>query len=304
MLHSTDGKWRWIAAVTLSLAIHLALLFGGAYRAFRVPAEAAASVKPMVIKLPPAEPRSVVETHEAAKEPPQNAAHVSDRDARALNLASADARQRPRADRHADFDEPGSPPTPPPQQARAPAEEPVSAEARRPPSPTPAANPSDTVEPSPDDSKTEPAHRAQETQLAQAENIPIPPDPAQPPQTSRGSIEGGVSSEGFLQFEAIRDEVAPYLLEIRKKVELRWRALLVMQYSGATPTTAIIRCAIRSDGRLVFAEITAPGDSPSYAALCKEAIQRAAPFGPFPFKVPDLYRSQNLDITWTFHFLE
>jgi hypothetical protein len=41
----------------------------------------------------------------------------------------------------------------------------------------------------------------------------------------------------------------------------------------------------------------------TYAPLCREAIEKAAPFSAFPFKVPEIYRDENLEIRWTFSFL-
>lgn len=136
--------------------------------------------------------------------------------------------------------------------------------------------------------------------VAKAE--PVTPSPDDPGRT-RGRVDGGVKSMGFLSFEAMQSEFAPYLREVRRRVERKWKALIQLRYSGSSATRAVLDCAIRPDGRLVNVSVVEPGDSASYAGLCKEAIERAGPFPPFPFKVPEMYRNQNLEIRWTFSFL-
>ena len=124
-----------------------------------------------------------------------------------------------------------------------------------------------------------------------------------PQGTSRGQIDGGVKNEGFVAYEAIRDKVAPYLKTIRARVERNWQTSLHLKYLGTSPTKAVLDCAIGPDGKLVAVNIVDAGDATGYAAICKEALERAAPFDPFPFQVPDMYQSKNLEIRWTFNFL-
>lgn len=136
--------------------------------------------------------------------------------------------------------------------------------------------------------------------VARADAIPIP-GPDEGP--SRARKPGGVEAEGFANFEAKQHELAPYLKTIREKVEREWRAALQMRYTGTTPTKAVLQCTINPKGEVVNVEIVEPGSSVSYGPLCKDAIQRAGPFGPFPFEVPAIYQNQNLEIRWTFSFM-
>jgi hypothetical protein len=64
-----------------------------------------------------------------------------------------------------------------------------------------------------------------------------------------------------------------------------------------------VDCAISPSGEVVSVTIVDPGESVSFAPLCKEAIEEAGPFPPFPFEVPEAYRNRNLEIRWTFSFL-
>ena len=128
---------------------------------------------------------------------------------------------------------------------------------------------------------------------------------AEVPQSgpSRGQVDGGVKNEGFVAYEAIRDKIAPYLKVIRDRVELNWQTALHLKYLGTSPTKAVLDCSIGSDGKIVSISIVDAGDATGYAPICKEAIERAGPFDPFPFKVPDMYQNKNLEIRWTFSFL-
>lgn len=123
------------------------------------------------------------------------------------------------------------------------------------------------------------------------------------PARARSRVQNAIKDKGFTNFPALEDEIAPYLKEIRNRVERQWKHMLLTKYSGTSPTKAVIDCAISADGKLVTVTIAgAPGDR-IYAALCKEAVEKAGPFAPFPFEVPDLYRNRNLEISWTFGFL-
>ncbi|HPO14664.1 MAG TPA: hypothetical protein PLI09_14585 [Candidatus Hydrogenedentes bacterium] len=143
-----------------------------------------------------------------------------------------------------------------------------------------------------------------EMPVPKPEAAPAPPEiPENVQSVSRGRLYDKVNTIGFPGFEASKDQVAPYLHEVRRRVEKRWNAALLTRYSGVSPTEVVIDCAIASDGRLARVEIVGEPEDRVYAALCKEAVEKAGPFKPFPFKVPDMYRNKNLEIRWTFSFL-
>jgi len=150
-------------------------------------------------------------------------------------------------------------------------------------------------QPEPEQEEAEP----ERMQLAKADPDDMPAEQGQ----TRGRVDGGIAGNGFLSFEAMESEFAPYLREVRNRVERRWKALIQLRYSGSSATKAVLDCAIDPKGRLVHVTVVEPGSSASYAGLCKEAIERAGPFPPFPFEVPAVYREKNLEIRWTFSFL-
>lgn len=119
---------------------------------------------------------------------------------------------------------------------------------------------------------------------------------------TRGRKYRGVRNVGVQGFEALQDQIAPYLKKVEDAVERRWREALFTKYNGSRATEAQIDCEIGPDGTIVSLKITGTPDDRIYAALCKEAIEKAGPFGPFPFKVPEIYRNRNLEIRWSFNF--
>ena len=169
------------------------------------------------------------------------------------------------------------------------------------PSPSPASEPDVTQEPEPEIAVEQPETIMLPDSFQMAQAMPVPENPQS--GNSRGRLDNAVRNEGFTNFDAIQDQLAPYLREIRRRVERRWNEALLTRYSGTSPTVAVVDCAIAPDGTLVQVNIIGEPRDRVYAALCMEAIQRAAPFSPFPFEVPDIYRGQNLEIRWTFNFL-
>lgn len=161
-------------------------------------------------------------------------------------------------------------------------------------------------EPEPDQARkepeeAEPADLAERFEVAKAE--PPEPVPVQELRSSRGRDGGGALKSGFTSFEANKHELGEYMLKVRNRVEREWRAGLQLRYSGVSRTYAIIECSIRPDGTLEYAKIVEPGSSLTYAVMCRQAIENAAPFGPFPFDVPEIYRTENLRITWKFSYM-
>lgn len=140
-----------------------------------------------------------------------------------------------------------------------------------------------------------------EERVLVAKNEEAAPGEFDAPEAAREAK--GAQAQGYTNFEAKSDEFAPYMLEIRKRVERHWRTALHLKYSGTGRTSAELECAIKPSGEIAYVRVMDSGNSLSHAALCKEAIEKAGPFPPFPFEVPELYRKENLEIRWRFSFM-
>lgn len=149
----------------------------------------------------------------------------------------------------------------------------------------------------------EPVPEMHPSPLPPAMPTPSPGQAAFGGPVSKGRSRDAVRQMGLLNFEAIADQVAPYLKQVKLRVERRWNEALLNRYSGLTPTEAVVDCEIAPDGAVVSATLVGASPDPIFAALCRDAIVKAGPFGPFTFEVPDIYRNQNLEIRWTFSFL-
>lgn len=313
---SASFRKRFFIALLLSLLVHVLCMIYAAYSVvhYEMP------MRPLVLTMSPAtehappaqaaeqpapppspEPQSLVDAMQPAHEPVKPTDLIAERDSNAGDMQPSDeagANDAPNVDIVGEFDDVGSAPGVQAQARveqkgkrsegkKAAAEQKMTPEHLEKPAP-------ESAEPAGEDASA--ADRAQDA-------VPLPAGDG-PGAPSRGRVDGNVKNLGFLGFEAMKSEVAPYLKEVRRRVERRWHAALQMRYSGTTPTRAVVECAIAPDGRLLEAVIVEAGDSPTYAALCREAIRSAGPFPAFPFQVPEMYRSKNLEIRWTFGFLE
>lgn len=143
-------------------------------------------------------------------------------------------------------------------------------------------------------------------EVAQAQ--PQPPQPPLPKfnqdlSVSRGRADGGTAQSGVMNFEAKSHELGEYMLEVRRRVERQWFAAIQLRYLGVKRVEATIECIIRPSGIIEEVRIVDPGTSMPFAVLCRDAIQNAAPFPKLSFEVPEIYRSQNIEIRWKFSYL-
>ncbi|HEO69945.1 MAG TPA: hypothetical protein ENN80_01680 [Candidatus Hydrogenedentes bacterium] len=299
---------RMVCAAAASLLLHATVLMSTGLVPRRHVAGLVAKPPPLVLNLQPAqeppETRRLIDTHETADEPAEPTDLISDKNAKAADLSDLEGeRIAPHFDEPSDFDQaPSTPPDPTAIPAKAESLESREGNTTIPLDARLRGNDSEKKI-----DKDEPPEHAlpDRTPIAKAKpHEPMTPLHRERGSSERGRVEGGVKRKGFTGFEAMQDEMAPYLRMIRDRVERRWNAALVLRYSGTSPTHAVIDCAINADGEVVRAEIIEPGSSASFAPLCREAIETAGPFGPFPFEIPKLYRSQDLEIQWTFSFLK
>ncbi len=285
-------------------------------------------------------PPSLIETGAAAEGPVEDSDLISNADSQAQDLSDVEGdTDQPYFEETSEFDELGTPPIPPPGQdpeveptvappleaAERPAERPAETEETVQETPTgvPAGSEGLTrvaeapVKPEeaeaavelvaaepvvPEKEETEEAEEEPERmQVAKAPEQPTVE--AQEMRISRGREGGGADQSGFTSFEATKHVLGDYMLEVRRKVELQWRAGLTLRYAGVSRTESLVECSIRPDGTLEYVRIVETGGSMGYAIICRDAVEKAGPFGPFPFDVPDIYRKENLEIVWKFSYL-
>ncbi|GMW01004.1 MAG: hypothetical protein AMXMBFR84_21410 [Candidatus Hydrogenedentota bacterium] len=303
-------KWMFV----ISCAIHVIMLVATASLRPPVSYSFALSdgVQPMTVKLAPRKqtPKRLIDTYQPAEEAPDSATDlISENDSNARDMSDVEApREAPHAEKPAEFDELGSPPEP--AAPAKPSESPASVPAVVPePAEAPAPPAVEDILPKPVDDSPLPtptpaseaagAVEAERVQLAKlAPETPVKMTPGE----IKGRPNGGTNRRGLLSYEAMSNQFAPYLKEVRSNVERRWRGLMI-NYTGTKATNAVIDCSIGPDGKLAHVEIVDAGDSATYAALCKKAIEDAGPFKPFPFRIPEIYAEETLDIRWTFSYL-
>lgn len=312
-------SYRITAAAVLSVLLHLLALWAWV---FRSPADTLGPLPPvaenMVVRLQPEPPpqRQLVDIAEPAEDAPEPTDNIAEQNARASDAELAQGENLgPRPDMEADAEVVGAPALPAeaaPQSAAppsAPALEAMSPQAEDTPEATPEPPPVQTAralplprparpgKPQPESPEANPSETTPREAVAKA--APAPP---RPPRKSRGKLDNQVNQKGFAGYEALQDELAPYLREVQLRVERRWNEALMTRYQGSSKVRAEVDCVITPDGK-VTATIVDDGGNRLYGALCKNAIEQAGPFPPFPFDVPDIYRSQSLEIRWTFSFL-
>lgn len=284
-------------------------------------------------------PPSLIESGAAAEGPVEDTDLISDADSQAQDLSNVEGdSNQPHFEEASEFDELGTPPIPPPGQDPeveklvVPPLESAEESVERPVGPqetaqeTPAEAPADSdgatrvaklpVEQEEVEAAVEltvveplPEEKAEEEPEEEPEPIKVAKAPAEPTifaqeiRSSRGREGGGAEKSGFTSFEATKHVLGEYMLEVRRKVERQWRAALQLRYAGVSRTNSLVECSIRPDGTLEYVRIVEPGDSMSYAIICRDAIEKAGPFGAFPFEVPEIYRKENLEIVWKFSYL-
>lgn len=300
-------------AVAVSLALHLIVLAAYALMPRPVGVDVATRSKPFVVDLRPEEKnpvRELVDVSEPATEPVQPTNKIAEVASNARDVELREAEELgPNFEQEARHDflaPPVAPPAPvePPQEQAPVMPQEVKEEKK--------AEKKETAKKEPE--KAREAKKPVETETAKpeateeapkrvqvAKAIPPPEEPQQ--RESRGRKGRGVTQKGMGSFEALQDDLAPYLKHIRDRVERRWFDLLLTSYSGTKPTYAEVDVSINADGTLEDVRLVVGGDDRIFGAICEQAIKRAGPFNPFPFEVPDIYRDKNLQLRYTFSFL-
>lgn len=194
------------------------------------------------------------------------------------------------------------PPAPPPEQDAASLPEPRPTTEATPTPARPETPQVAAIPPAPEVEQSVRPPQVERMQMAQAK--PVAETPRQDaPSKSRGALNNRVINKGFASYEAIQDEAAAYLEQVKARVEKEWREALLLRYSGVLPRSVNVDCEIAADGRLVSVTYAETPEDRLFGSICLDAIRRAGPFPPFNFEVPEIYRNQNLEIRWHFNFL-
>jgi outer membrane biosynthesis protein TonB len=288
-------------------------------------------------------PRQIIETVVESDEPVAETDLISDKNSKASDITDSEGdRAAPSTDESSEFDQQGAVPTemtepsePSPPVVTAPSEEtPEAAE----PTPETVADAQEEPGEAEDVETTDIVEDPTVVQGTLAEDAAPPAEPMEKPESkpseqpqqeqeplpdpivvaqadkpklqfqedvelSKSREDGGAEGKGFMSFEANRHEMGAYMLEVRRRVLRHWKAGLLLKYHGVRRTQAVIECSIRPTGELEYIRIKEPGPSYAFAVICQEAIRKAAPFPRFPFDVPEMYRNENLEITWNFSYL-
>jgi len=296
-----DYRKRMSWAAGCSLVLHVLIVSPGGCGREGLSVGLASTEEPLVLNLQqPESVKRLIDNVVPAERPVEETDLIAEEHSAAQDTADGNGdRNTPAVDEIDTFDELRAAPTEP-----------------LPDLPTPEPAPaSDSADPQPEEPITTAMVELEPPSAEIPESVPTEGDVPQPPQPEspqtadleagkmRARFEGGAPDNGFTSFEAMKSELAPYLKEIRRRVEMRWQSAVAFQYSGTSPTRAVLDCTISPRGHLVKVQIVDEGESARFAPMCKEAIETAAPFPPFPFEVPKIYRNKNLEIRWTFSFL-
>jgi protein TonB len=109
---------------------------------------------------------------------------------------------------------------------------------------------------------------------------------------------GSATLPGDLSFNTVDFEFAPYLLELKRRVEEKWYPPVAFRgglpYRGAS----VIRFAVARGGELDLLELVRAADHTSLDTAALNAIRFAAPFPPLPEDFPE----DRWVITCTFYY--
>ena len=327
------SRRTWIAFIA-SCLLHLLLLGVGLRHVDAIPSPPNNTKPPPIIFnfTPPPEPEPVkqlVETLIPTSEEVAETDLISDKNSKAQDESEETGeRLAPAMEEEADFDQlPTTPETQSPEKSTLNAVEAIKAVESTETLPPPTAplksieksesdNPSsDKAKEQPDKEETNPLADAPEKELPERIKIaaalePAPTAEKEKPQPLSQTFDigntrkdGGTNESGVMNFEAKSHELGEYMLEVRRRVERQWYTALQLRYQGVKRAEATIECSIRPDGTLEYVRIKDKGNSMTFAIVCRDALQLAAPFPKLPIEVPEIYKSQNIEITWRFSYM-
>lgn len=160
-----------------------------------------------------------------------------------------------------------------------------------------------TLEPSPQTIASTAQPQTQET--VTTDGIPSPKPRPQLPRVAAGPTRDsrlGVSSVGQLAVDAKASKFGEYMERLIETVSLNWDDL-VQRSSGVERKSMVkIRFMLTKHGEVSDIEILEGTTSRAIGIyMCREAIIRGVPFGPWPPGLVDMFGDEE-DVTFTFHY--
>ncbi len=135
----------------------------------------------------------------------------------------------------------------------------------------------------------------------------LPLSPSEIRRSVRHSIEedrkfknrkGRSAPPGDLAFNTVDFEYAPYLLELKRRIEENWYPPVAFQAGLPYRGASVVRFAVEKDGRLGLLELKSGADHVSLDTAAMNSIRFGAPFPPLPDDFPE----KRWVITCTFHY--
>jgi hypothetical protein len=95
--------------------------------------------------------------------------------------------------------------------------------------------------------------------------------------------------------------IADYDANLRKLIDKRWRELIAKNSDPPRAGTVVVDFGLIIDGSVAGCRVT-KNDVGEWGRLCREAIEQAAPFGPWPPEMRRLFGADYRDIRFTFNY--
>ncbi len=102
---------------------------------------------------------------------------------------------------------------------------------------------------------------------------------------------------GDLSFNTVDFEFAPYLLELKRRIEAHWWPPIA-SYGSGYKGASVIRFGVSQSGELDLLEVVTGADHESLDIAASNAVRYGAPFPPLPDDFPE----NRWVITCTFHY--
>ncbi|MFC1897995.1 energy transducer TonB [Candidatus Cloacimonadota bacterium] len=113
------------------------------------------------------------------------------------------------------------------------------------------------------------------------------------------NLTSEVRNKGGMSLNTYQWEFAPYLMEMKRKVQSHNNPPFAFTHLGAIDGDILLRFKVMQDGSVQDLEILASNAHYSLESTSTRAIQFAAPFKPLPANFPEKY----LEITAIFYYL-